>query len=101
MEKVIRNGQVGVLISTDYGAGFLTWGAPLEAIFDPTLIGLIESEKLDEAIEFVETTWPGVYTGGVSSLRIFWVPEGTKFHIDEYDGSEYIEFLEHINWITA
>ena len=101
MEKVIRNGQVGVLVSPDYGAGFLTWGAPLEAIFNPTLIELVESKKLDEAIEFAETTWPGLYTGGVSGLRVVWVPEGTKFQITEYDGAESIEILNEVNWITA
>ena len=101
IEKVIRNGQVGVLVSPDYGAGFLTWGAPLEAIFNPTLIELVESKKLDEAIEFVETTWPGLYTGGVSSLRVVWLDEGTQFRIDEYDGAEWIEILNEVNWITA
>ncbi len=89
------------MVSPDYGAGFLTWGAPLEAIFNPTLIELVESKKLDEAIEFVETTWPGLYTGGVSSLRVVWLDEGTQFRIDEYDGAECIEILNEVNWITA
>ena len=34
MNKVIRDGKVAVLISYGFGAGFYTWGAPLEAIFD-------------------------------------------------------------------
>ena len=101
IEKVIRNGQVGVLVSPDYGAGFLTWGAPHEAIFNPTLIELVESKKLDEAIEFVETTWPGLYTGGVHNLRVFWVPEGKEFIIEEYDGYESLVLKEEYNWITA
>ena len=50
MEKVIREGKVGVLISPGYGAGFYTWGAPIEAIFNPTLIELVEQQKVEEAI---------------------------------------------------
>jgi len=101
MEKVIRDGKVGVLVSPGYGAGFLTWGAPIEAIFNPTLIGLVENEKWKEAIDFVESTWEDVYTGGVQDLEVFWIPEGTKFQITEYDGAESLELLDDIDWITA
>ena len=45
MEKVIKDGKVGVLVSPGFGAGFYTWGYPEEAIFDPTLIELVENEK--------------------------------------------------------
>ena len=101
MEKVIKDGKVGVLVSPGFGAGFLTWGAPIEAIFNPTLIGLVENEKWQEAIDFVEETWDSIYTGGVEDLVVAWIPEGTKFQITEYDGSESIELLEDVNWITA
>jgi len=101
MNKVIRDGKVGVLISPGYGSGFSTWGYPTEAIFNPTLIELVENEKFQEAIDYCEKTWPEEYSGGVSDLVVAWVPEGTKFRIDEYDGSEFIEFLEDVNWITA
>jgi len=101
MEKVIREGKVGVLISTGFGAGFSTWGYPEEAIFNPTLIELVENEKWQEAIDYCESTWEDGYSGGVQDLVVVWVPEGTKFQITEYDGSESIEFLEDINWITA
>lgn len=101
MEKVIRNGQVGVLVSSGFGAGFYTWGAPLEAIFNPTLIDLIENEKRQEAIDFVEKTWEDLSTGGVRNMRVVWIDEGTEFHIDEYDGSESIQFKETTEWITA
>jgi hypothetical protein len=101
MEKVIRNGLVGVLVSPGFGAGFYTWGAPLEAIFNPTLIDLIENEKIQEAIDFVEKTWEDLYTGGVRNMRVVWIEEGTEFTIEEYDGSEKIVFKETIEWITA
>ena len=101
MEKVIRDGKVGVLVSPFFGAGFSTWGYPTEAIFDPTLIELVENQKIQEAVDYCESKWPDEYSGGVQDLKVVWVPEGTKFQIVEYDGSESIEFLEDVNWITA
>lgn len=101
MEKVIKDGNVGVLVSPAFGAGFSTWGYPTEAIFDPTLIELVENEKIQEAVDYCEAKWKDGYSGGVQDLRVFWLPEGIKFQITEYDGSESIEFLEDVNWITA
>ena len=56
MEKVIRNGKVAILVSHSWGAGFHSWGAPIEAIFDPTLVDLIETRKIQDAITYVENT---------------------------------------------
>ena len=103
IKKVMRDGQVGVLISHGWGSGFYTWGAPLQAIFDEKLIYLIENEKFDEAVEYVSLTYSDadVYIGGVHDLRVHWIDEGVEFFIDEYDGSESIVFKETVNWITA
>ena len=101
MNKVIRDGKVAVLISYGWGAGFHTWGAPLEAIFDPNLVVLIELENFDGAEEYVKNTYPGINTGGVEDLYIEWVDEGEEFTINEYDGSESIQFKNKIQWITA
>jgi hypothetical protein len=101
MEKVIKEGKVGVLVSPGYGAGFSTWGYPTEAIFDPTLIELVENEKWQEAIDYCESTWPNGYSGGVQDLRVAWIDEGTKFIIEEYDGAESFLFKEDIDWVTA
>jgi hypothetical protein len=101
MEKVIKDGKVGVLVSPGFGAGFSTWGYPTEAIFDPTLIELVENEKVQEAVDYCEAKWEDGYSGGVQDLVVAWISEGTKFQIVEYDGSESIEFLEDINWITS
>jgi hypothetical protein len=101
MKKVIRDGMVGVLVSTGHGAGFSTWGYPTEAIFDPTLIQLVENEKLQEAVNYCETTWPGEYSGGVEDLIVRWVPDGSEFVIDEYDGSESLKLKTEFDWITA
>ena len=101
MEKVIKDGNVGVLVSPGFGAGFSTWGAPIEAIFNPTLIELVQQQKVQEAIDFVEKTWEDVYTGGVQDLVVNWVPEGSEFIIEEYDGSETLMLKTDYNWIKA
>ena len=101
MNKVIKDGKVAVLISYGWGAGFYTWGAPLEAIFDPKLVELVESEDFDGAEEYVMNTYPGIYTSGVGDLEVVWVDEGEEFIINEYDGSESIQFKNKTQWITA
>jgi hypothetical protein len=101
MEKVIKDGKVAVLVSHGWGAGFYSWGAPLEAIFDPKLVDLIENEKIQDAIDYVEKTYPDTYTGGVEDLDIRWIPEGAKFIINEYDGSESLQFMDATDWLTA
>jgi hypothetical protein len=101
MEKVIVDGNVKVLYSPGYGAGFLTWGAPVEAIFDPKLIQLVEDNNLSEAVSYVEKTYTDTYTGGVEDLSVALIPEGSKFVIDEYDGYESITLLDNINYLIA
>ena len=101
MKKVIRNGMVGVLVSPRHGAGFSTWGYPTEAIFDPHLIYLVETRKEDEILKYCETKWPDQYSGGVEDLVVRWIPEGSEFVIQEYDGAESLMFKTDFNWITA
>jgi hypothetical protein len=101
MEKVIRDGKVAVLVSYGFGGGFHTWGAPVEAIFDPILVDLIENNKIPDAIDYVEKTYPDAFSGGVGQLDIVWIPEGAKFIINEYDGSESLQFRDAEEWLTA
>ncbi len=101
MNKVIKEGKVAVLISRGTGTGFYSWGAPIEAIFDPKLVELVESEDFDGANEYVKNTYSGVYTGGVEDLEVVWVDEGEEFIINEYDGNESIQLKNKTEWITA
>lgn len=101
MEKLNKDGNVAVLVSEGYGAGFLTWGAPTEAIFNPTLIRLIEQGDTRGAINFAKKTWKGITTLGIVDLVIQWVPEGSEFIIDSYDGNETLMLKNDINWIKA
>ena len=93
MEKVIRDGKVAVLISHGYGAGWSTWNPSNAEIFmfHPKLVKLVEEGRQSEITDaYCEEVLgiTGIYTGGANDLVIKWLPVGTVFRIDEYDGSE-------------
>ena len=93
MEKVIRDGKVAVLVSPGVGAGWYSWnkGFP-QCLFDPEIVALVESKQHDKIFKLVEKKYgDGFYAGGqVRRLEVVWLPEGTVFRIDEYDGAESI-----------
>lgn len=100
IEKLIRNGLVAVLYSPGYGAGWSTWCGDhaFSMCVDKELAEAVDAGDLVKAAEIAERKY-AAYTGGASSLKIEWVPEGTAFKIDEYDGSENIRFSDE--WMCA
>ena len=102
MNRLIRDGRVAVLVSPGHGAGWSSWNTEHEEIlFDPALVELVEQEKWDELQAFVTLKYPDIYAGGLRDLQIEWVPEGTEFVINEYDGSETLEVKDDIVWHKA
>lgn len=104
MNKVIRNGLVAVLYSPNYGAGWSTWADESirkDIVFDPALVELVEQERWEELKAFVALKYPSLYTGGLEDLHIGWIPEGTRFQINEYDGNESIEYWTQVDWFVA
>ena len=101
-----KNGDVAVLISNDYGAGWSTWNSKYaEAMaFDPEIVKIImdnpirnldnfslRSEDLKRVKELASVKYPEAYLGGIDDgLSIEWLKPGTDFLIHEYDGSESI-----------
>ena len=115
MNKVTRvadNGEVyvAVLVSPDYGAGWLTWNNQHpQMLFDPVMVNYLDKnhgipydkEKYDGIDAYLTATYDGGYFGGLSGLTIEWVQRGLEFMIDEYDGSETLMLKDWINFITA
>jgi hypothetical protein len=104
MEKVIRDGKVAVLYSPGFGAGWSTWNYDFpECLFDPEIVRMVEKETDPyEIAKFAESKYgEDFYAGGAEDLIIMWLPEGTEFIINEYDGSESIHLKEQMNWTTA
>lgn len=95
MEKVVRDGKVAVLLSRGYGAGWGSWNYGVHDVimFHPKIVQMVEDEReMDITEEWLksELGLEEVFTGGREGLYIKWVPEGTRFRIDEYDGAESI-----------
>ena len=88
-DKVVVNGKVAVIISPGFGAGWYTWNGIKETLFDPELVSAIIDGDVEEAEAIAERKWPDAYVGGnLRQAEVVWLPEGTPFRVDEYDGSE-------------
>lgn len=102
MEKLVVDGKVAVLYSPGFGAGWYTWNQTVpQILFDPAIVRFVEKEKFDELATYVALKYPDIYTGGMDGLTVRWIPEGTLFRVDDYDGNESIELKENDNWIVA
>ena len=104
IEKVIRAGNVAVLISPGFGSGWYSWNGIDSMLFHPKLVELVEANRREEITEeliFELTGEENVYTGGVGDLEVVWLPMGTEFLIDEYDGAESLTLIQNLRTITA
>jgi len=107
-KKLVRNGKVAILYSPGFGAGWSTWATASaeELLFDPGLVELVEARDavFDDKVKYkaaraaldayAAIKWPEVYIGGLDDVVIEWIPQGTRFRINEYDGSESVEILD-------
>lgn len=102
MSKVVKDGMVAVLVSPGYGSGWYTCNHEEDMLFDAGLVDLVlnEADK-DKWFDYAESKWPEAYCGGVEQLEVQWVPKGSIFRIEEYDGSESLIFKEDITFIKA
>lgn len=103
--------EVAVMISRGYGAGWSTWAESdilRHVIFDSRIIrykflGEYAEHNYESFMKnivgFAEDIIP--YEGGFPALMVQFIPEGTQFRINEYDGSESIEIFDPKNFETA
>jgi hypothetical protein len=42
-----------------------------------------------------------MFCGGLRDLQIEWMPEGTEFIVNDYDGNESIQTRDSTDWYTA
>ena len=98
-QKVIRDGEVAVLISPGYGAGWYSWNTEhKQLLFHPKLVEMVEQKRQKEINEewVKENLGIDIYAGGADGLTICWLPIGTAFEVDEYDGSESLRTLSDL-----
>lgn len=102
IHKLSENGRVAVLYSPGFGAGWSTWNTEYpQLVFDPAIVKYVEQGELVKLAEYMALKYPDAYLGGMNDLSVSWIPEGTAFRINEYDGNETIETLEEVSWIIA
>lgn len=109
MEKVIKNGEVAIVYSPRYGAGWSTWASEEQRetlIFHPAIVNMVLKNKQSE----IDKSWmkknlgkeyEDVYLGGADDLCVEWVPFGTVFRITEYDGFESVEIYDTDDYFVA
>ena len=106
-EKYAIDGKVAVLVSGGFGAGWSTWNSYEGMLFDKEVVEILLNETLSEEEQqykiysLCEAKYPDAYLGGVTGLGVKWVSEGTRFVINEYDGSESLECLDSMNFHIA
>ncbi len=117
-------GQVAVLYSPRFGAGWSTWASAdiaEQVIFDGDIAKLViekeslhkegnsnlhKSPEFDSIVSKIEKLslekfGEDFYPGGAADLALVWVDAGVQFKIYEYDGKESIEFAAKEIWIIA
>ena len=95
VEKLIRDGKVGVIISCGFGGGWYREEYP-ELIFNPKLIEMVE-KNIEITPKFILDNF-GIEINRIPNrdLCVDWVDKGVKFMINEYDGQESILTIQDL-----
>lgn len=107
--KVIRTdtGEVAVLVSPGFGAGFYTWNTygQLTPFCPPAVLAvllgkheLITEDSLAEYYGVKDDEYCHFYCGGAGDLIVLWLTPGTAFSYSEYNGSESLRTLDDLTW---
>lgn len=94
VDKFINDkGEVAVLYCPGFGAGWASWNSSKDnCLYDPVIVqAVLDKKDPAELAKIAKERYPDAYVGGVKDgLEIEWVPQGEKFYLHEYDGSEHI-----------
>lgn len=85
--------ELGVLYSPEFGGGWSTESYE-ELAYDKRIVEywLTEHPSIDEMEDFMKNIgYKSPYLpSGYFNLKIAWIPKGTLFYIENYDGAETI-----------
>ncbi|WP_290738515.1 hypothetical protein [Haliea sp.] len=100
-----EEGEVAVLVSGDFGAGWSTWdsrGIESFLCMDKGLVELhLKGASEEEVEKYIKNkTGRDKYLGGWKDVEIEWLQQGTAFIIEEYDGAESIRTLDNLTLVA-
>jgi hypothetical protein len=96
-------GLVAVLISAGFGAGWSTWAHDGEReglLFDSRLVDYVLQASSEGLADYAESLGYTSYTGGAQEVRIEWLEPGTRFYVEEYDGSESLRTFDDLSYVA-
>lgn len=100
-EKYKKFGEVAVLISYGFGAGWSTWNSENsnQLAMDKRLVEAKIKNVSEEEIEVIlkDIGIEGIYVGGWDQVEIEWLYEGSVFEIKEYDGAESLKKIDTLD----
>lgn len=102
MEKYVNEkGEIGVIISGGYGAGWSTWNSEHSEflLMDKTLVSMkMDKFTDDDVLAYLNKVLGGEapYLGGWRDAKVVFLKKGTVFNVNEYDGNETIETLDDL-----
>ncbi len=107
--KLVNNkNEVAILYSPGNTSGWYTWNRYIgqKLIKDSRIIQYFFSDKykdykyeqfFKEVMQFEQIPFPSKNR----TFKIAFIPQDTKFVIEEYDGSESIHTIDEMEWINA
>jgi len=106
IEKFIKDGQVAVLVSPGFGAGWSTWNYDSEQIefmlFDANCVKAVLAGQPEKAAQIVQNQFDEhVCVLGAEDLTVEFIEQGQRFRINEYDGSETLVLLHPESYYIA
>lgn len=101
--RLEKNGQVAVLYSPGYGAGWASWNPEYKEtlLFDKEIVEAVLRNDIEKAKELANEKAPGAYLGGGHQLEVRWLTKGTVFEIEEYDGNEEVYVIGERSYNVA
>lgn len=99
-----EHGNVAVLISGGFGAGWSTWAREGEGealLFDSRIVdAVLAGWEGDKIVSLCESLGYESYMGGVDGIRVEWLEQGTRFLVEEYDGSESLRTFDNLTYVA-
>lgn len=112
MNKVVQDGKVAVIINEAYGTPWYNTHFEEDLVFDPYIVSLVQEMSagkmpFDVYLEHMKTYLTDIGMNDMPvgqflrDLVVEWVPVGSKFIIQEYDGYEYIVLEKELPWFNV